>query len=219
LTTPQEQPRRQELERLWAQAASCPVTEAHSEGPFYREGAPFTNDLYPEDATGPVLYFRGTVSDTDCNRLPGVMVHVWHADDVGGYDNDDPDNPPAPDFFRCRARMTSDEDGVFEFRALLPANYQPDPVGRPEWTRARHLHFKLLLEGFEPYTTEICFEPDNYLATDFWAKPELVTHLEEVRDGDYSAPYFRAGFDFVLKPVSKHGYLDEAVRLGMLPET
>jgi catechol 1,2-dioxygenase len=217
LTTRQEQPRRQQLERLWAGTASCPVTKPAGLGPFYREGAPFTNDLYPEDATGPVLYFRGTVSDTDCNRLSGVTVHVWHADDVGGYDNDDPDNLPPPDFFRCRARMTSDEEGVFEFRALRPGNYQPDPIGRPYWTRARHLHFMLILLGFEPYITEICFEPDDFLATDFWATRELVTHLEEVRDGDGSVPYFRAGFDFVLKPVSKRGYLDEAFGLGMLP--
>lgn len=198
--------------------APCPVTEVHSEGPFYREGAPFTNDLYPGDSTGPVLYFRGTVSDTDCNRLSGVTVHVWHADEYGGgYDNQDPTNPPPPDFFRCRARMTSDEEGVFEFRTVLPANYRSDPVRMPQWWRVRHLHFKLFLEGFEPYTTELCFEPDDYLATDFWVKPELVIRLEEVRDGDGSAPYFRAGFDFVLKPISMRNYLDEAMRLGILP--
>ncbi|MGH4014879.1 MAG: S8 family serine peptidase [Pseudonocardiaceae bacterium] len=197
--------------------APCPVSPVHDEGPFYREGAPFTNDLYPEDSTGPVLHFRGTVSDTDCTRLAGVTIHVWHADYGGRYDNDDSSNPPAPDFFRCRARMISDADGVFELRTVLPANYQPDPVGLPEWTRVRHLHFKFFLQGFAPHTTEVCFEPDDYLESDFWLNRDLVTHLTKVPDGDDANVSFRAGFDFTLKPISARGYVDRAIQLGLLP--
>jgi protocatechuate 3,4-dioxygenase beta subunit len=197
--------------------APCPVTHIHTEGPFYREGAPFTDDLYPKDSTGPVLYFRGIISDTDCNRLAGVTVHVWHSDDRGDYDNDNPENPPPPDFFRCRARMLSNEEGVFEFRTVLPGNYQPDPTAMPEWVRVKHLHFKFFRRGFESHTTEICLAPDDHLETDFLANPELVAYLEEIHDRGCSTPYFRAGFHFALKPISKRGYLDEAIQLGMLP--
>jgi hypothetical protein len=58
----------------------CKPTEDHVERPFYRPCAPDVTDLYPADSTGPVLWFTGSVSDTDCQPLTGTVLEVWQAD-------------------------------------------------------------------------------------------------------------------------------------------
>lgn len=195
----------------------CPLTDFQAEGPFFRDGAPFIDDLYPADSNGPVLLFSGTVRNADCEPLKNALVHVWHADETGGYDNDDPKNPPAPNFFRCRARLHTDGNGAFSFRCVLPANYKPIPDN--PWVRVKHIHFKFFAEGYQPLTTEVDLEPDDYLETDFWRKGHgsLLAHLEEVREPGNPKSFFRTSFDFVLNRAYKGGYFDEAVRLGILP--
>jgi protocatechuate 3,4-dioxygenase beta subunit/subtilisin family serine protease len=195
----------------------CALSDFQAEGPFFRDGAPFTADLYPTDSNGPVLLFSGTVRNTDCEPLKDVLIHVWHADETGGYDNDGP-VPPPPDFFRCRARLHTDEKGEFSFRCVRPANYKPDPVNAPSWTRVKHIHFKFLAHGYQPLTTEIDLEPDDYLETDFWRKghESLLAYLEEIQELDSTKTHFRASFNFVLNRVYKGGYFEEAIRLGIL---
>lgn len=191
----------------------CLLTEPNVEGPYYREGSPFTTNIYPEGADGSLLIFTGSVSNSNCEKLANVLIDVWQADDQGVYDNDNPDKPPASDFFRCRGRMRTDENGNFTFKTILPKNY---PVPEIPTVRAKHIHFKLFADRYQPLTTQVLLEPDDYLNTDLFLKESLVTTLIKAEDNTHPAPYFKAHFDFVLNRISVGGYAEEAARLGLL---
>lgn len=182
---------------------NCTPTDDHVEGPFYRPGAPELTDLYPSESDGPVLYFSGTVADTDCKPLGGTVIEVWQADNQGHYDNDDPAHLPAPTYFRCRGRMTVDDDGRFLFRTVLPNNY---PVPGENWTRVKHVHFKLFAHGVQPLTTEIELLPDDYTQQDQLYNPHLAVTLQPVAQPKGPKPEYQVHYDFVLQPVSARGY-------------
>ena len=188
---------------------ACKATDDHVEGPFYRPGAPDLTDIYPTDSHGSILYFEGSIVDTDCKRLSATTIEIWHADDLGHYDNDDPGHPPAPGFFRCRARIKATFDGQFKIRAVLPANYKPDPS--QAWVRVKHLHFKFFGESMQPLTTEIALLPDGYTATDVLYNPNLAAALEESSE-ENNRRVFRAVFNFVLRKISSTGYVLAAAR-------
>jgi protocatechuate 3,4-dioxygenase beta subunit len=192
----------------------CKPTDHHVTGPFYRPGAPLLTDLYPADNTGPVLYFDATVTDSDCKFVPAVLVEVWQADDRGNYDNGDPQHPPAPDFFRCRGKFTSLEDGTFRIRTVLPANYKVDDPEQ-SWTRVKHLHFKLHAAGFQPLTTEIELLPDEYSKNDPLFNPGLAVELQKL-PGERGREAFRVNFGFVLSRISSSGYLIAAARIASM---
>lgn len=181
----------------------CEATHSHVEGPFYRPGAPETLDLYPKDSRGPILYFEGFVRNETCEPLSNTRVEIWQADDLGHYDNDDPSRPPAPDAYRCRGQLVADSEGRFSLRTVLPANYKVDPTG--DWTRVKHLHFKLFAAGHAPLTTEIALLPDEFTAVDQLYDPALSAQLKEsaVEDGRIA---WRAEFHFVLQAASTMGY-------------
>ena len=197
--------------------APCKPTDDHVEGPFYRPDAPFLTDLYPPDAQGPLLYFDASIVDTKCSPLPEVLVEIWQADDLGHYDNDDPQHPPATGYFRCRARLRA-VDGTFKLRTVLPNNYEvKEPNLPPEfphpWIRVKHLHFKLHVARCQPLTTEIALLPDDYASPvrDPLFNPHLTVDLNALPpEGDRQA--FKAGFQFVLKEISSSGYAIAAAR-------
>jgi protocatechuate 3,4-dioxygenase beta subunit len=195
--------------------AKYPPTADHIEGPFYRQGAPFSEDIYPQDSKGPILHFGGKVVDTDLNLLADIPVEFWHANDEGRYDNDDPDHHPAPNFFFCRGRSTTAKDGTFKFRTVLPGNY---PIG-PEVFRVKHIHFKFYPLGYEPLTTEVVLLPDKYAEADKFFKIPLGTQLEPLPKENNRDAY-RAYFNFVMmrlppRPTPYTGYALKAAFLSL----
>jgi protocatechuate 3,4-dioxygenase beta subunit len=189
--------------------APCVPTDDHVEGPFYRPGAPESTDLYPKDSKGPILHFRGRVTDTNLVPLPGIHVEIWHADDAGRYDNDNPASLPPPTFFQCRGRLTTASDGTFKVRTVVPGNYRVDPES--DWVRVKHLHFKVYGLGFVPLTTEIELLPDRYAPTDQLFDPKLAAQLENLpREDDRDA--YHAYFNFVIVRISPIAYARQAAR-------
>jgi catechol 1,2-dioxygenase len=174
--------------------AACIATNPHVEGPYYRPGAPSLTDIFPSGSTGKPLYFSGLVVDEECNPIPGCAIEIWQADDSGHYDNDDPDHPPDPDFFRCRCRMATDSSGAFIVRTVLPGNYAVDPAG--DWIRVKHLHFKLYAPGKSFLTTEIALLPDQYAERDPLFDSALATEIAPIEEPSGSA--WRALFRFTL---------------------
>ena len=190
--------------------AHCVPTEPLDDGPYYRPGAPNLTDLYPKDSTGPVLYLDATVADRHCKPIAGVTGEVWQADDAGRYDNEHPDNPPKPDFFRCRGTFTVADNGRFRLRTVLPGNYSvplPDRI----WVRVKHLHFKLYAHCYQPFTSEVQLLPDEHALGDERFRQGLGAQLERIPDED-GRPAYRTTFNFVLQPVAAHGYALAAAR-------
>jgi protocatechuate 3,4-dioxygenase beta subunit len=187
-------------------------------GPFYREGAPFLSPphrLAPEEEPGDVLVFMGTVADgTTGQPVSDVLLDVWQANAQGVYENQDPNQPD----FNLRGRLSADANGRFEFRTVLPGAYEVSKAGSVgrlltllgrHAFRPKHIHFKLTREGYQPLTTQIYFQGDEWLDSDSIgaAKPELATELHKF-DSDSEAatsrridrPFFIAEYHFRLRP-------------------
>ncbi len=184
--------------------ATCPPTPGNDQGPYFRENAPFTQDLYPEDGAAPGIHIFGKVLNTDCSPVPDATIHVWQADEHGHYDNDDPANPPPDDYFRCRGRLKSDQSGRFEFVTVLPGNY----TVLVDWVRVRHIHFTVSARGYTPVTTQLFLFPDEHYASDHLFDPAVLVYPQRVEGHPDQRVQFNAEYNFVLQPVGMARYRD-----------
>lgn len=191
------------------------ATESTVFGPFHREGAPelpFGGDIAPgETAAAPAL-ITGRVLDLEGNPIAGAELDVWQTDSSGLYDS----QRPELDHLHMRGIFRTGADGRYMVRSVRPVHYQipsDGPVGkmlratnRHAW-RPAHIHFRVSAEGFQPVTTHIFDDVDEYLQGDavFGVKESLICKFElhEAADADteicgIAPPYYRVDFDFVL---------------------
>jgi catechol 1,2-dioxygenase len=185
------------------------------EGPFYLPDAPLLERPYVlpmrVDEPGDVLFFTGTVRATDGAPLAGAMLDVWQADAQGEYSGFSEIPPP-----NLRGRFTTDAEGRFEVRTVVPRAYEIPKagptgrllaaLGRHAW-RPAHLHVKLTHDSVAPMTSQLYFEGDRWLDSDVAnaVKPGLVVTLDrhadprDVRSRGLDGPYLIAHYDFVLQ--------------------
>jgi catechol 1,2-dioxygenase len=135
------------------------------------------------------MVVRGRVTDIDGKPIAGAVVDVWQADDAGHYDTQD----PAQDLGNLRGLFTTDADGAYWFRSVVPSSY-PVPTDGPggEMLRAMgrhpmrpaHIHYRVEAPGHRPVTTHVFVAGDEYLDSDaaFAVKEELI--VVPVRDSD-----------------------------------
>ena len=182
-------------------------TESNVEGPFYIAGAPELERPYVlpqrENEPGEKLIFSGTVHSTDGSALPGATLDVWQANGAGEYSHFHPGVPE----YNLRGRLTTDDDGGFQFETVLPSPYEIPiagatgkllaALGRSAF-RPGHIHLKVSHEAASPLTTQIYFEGDPWLDSDVVGavKASLVTKLERHDDGGRS--YATCSYGFVL---------------------
>jgi hydroxyquinol 1,2-dioxygenase len=169
------------------------ATPSSVEGPFHSPAPARENGDWiavgPERARAEVMVVRGRVTDTDGKPIEGATVDIWQADDAGHYDTQDPEQ----DLGNLRGLFTTDADGAYWFRSVVPASY-PVPTDGPggELLRAMgrhpmrpaHVHYRVEAAGHRPVTTHVFVAGDEYLDSDaaFAVKQELV--IEPVRDTD-----------------------------------
>src|SRR5262249_5452390 len=121
-----------------ARAGDLPPTESNIEGPYYRAGAPFRNQLFDDGEPGIPLLVGGQVLAPDGQPLAGALVDVWQADDNGDYDNTTPE-------FRGRGRQFTDKDGYYWIWTIWPGHYE-NPPGSGQY-RPAHIHVKVSQKG------------------------------------------------------------------------
>ena len=183
-------------------------TDNNIEGPVYVAGAPELERPYVlprrADEPGEKLMFSGMVRSTDGTALAGATLDVWQANGAAEYSNF---QPGVPDY-NLRGRLTTDENGSFEFETVLPSPYEIPTggatgrllaaLGRSAF-RPAHIHFKISHEGAAPLTTQIYFEDDPWIDADVVGavKESLVTKL--VRHDDHVT----CSYDFVLAANSR----------------
>ena len=120
---------------------------------------------------------------------------MWQADADGFYDVQRPDTVPAANL---RGLFTTEEDGTFWFRTVVPRHYPiPDdgPVGAlleatgRHPNRPAHIHFLVLADGYAPVTTHVFAADSPYLDSDavFGVKPSLVRDFAVVEDPERAA--------------------------------
>lgn len=142
----------------------CRVADPNELGPYYRAGAPERTSLCDAREPGDPFTFAGHVLDADgCRPLAGALVEVWHADAAGVYDMLDRGKPRDPAVFHLRAMLRSGADGSYAFDTVVPGHYD---------TRARHIHFAVHADGYEPFITQSYFAGDPRLASDNIARPK-----------------------------------------------
>lgn len=179
------------------------------EGPFYLPSAPLLTrpDAGPFVMTqrpherGEELIFAGTVRTQDGAPLAGAELDMWQADADGCYSGIHPDVPD----WNLRGRFTTDPDGSFAVRTILPPPYEipkHGPTGRVldglgrHFFRPAHLHVKLSATGHDELTSQLYFAGGDYLDSDVASavRDGLVLELHK-QDG-----HFEASYDFMLTP-------------------
>jgi catechol 1,2-dioxygenase len=193
-----------------ANAASASSTTA-IEGPYYVPGAPMLEPpcVMPQrpDEPGEPLVFSGTVKTTDGQPIVGALLDVWHADATvpGTYSNIHPGQPD----FNLRGKLQSDEQGRFELTTIRPAPYRiPDQgptgrllnaLGRHTW-RPAHIHVKISADGYQPLTTQLYFQGDEFLDSDVASavKDDLILPLQPA--GSDGGSHLTLRYDFQLAP-------------------
>ncbi|WP_066368085.1 dioxygenase family protein [Herbidospora mongoliensis] len=193
------------------------TTDSTLLGPFYVEGRPTAPN--GADISGGVpgmpLFFTGRVVGQDGEPLSGVKVDTWHSDGDGHYDVQQEEKLHGR--LAMRALMTTDDDGRFWYRSIVP-RYYPVPTDGPcgEIIRAaerspmrpEHIHFWLHADGFQPLITMLFRRDDPYLDQDavFAAKRSLVADFVQHEPGtapdgtQVDEPFQTLGWTFTLSP-------------------
>lgn len=107
-------------------------TVLQAEGPYYTPNLPRRGQL-GQSGSGRIVHLSGRVTDTDCRPISGAVVDVWHADELGAYDNVG---------YGYRGHVHTDVDGRYAFSSILPGHYYFEGIWRarrsPEGARCGH---------------------------------------------------------------------------------
>jgi protocatechuate 3,4-dioxygenase beta subunit len=153
----------------------------------------------------------GLVRDQEGKPIGGASLDVWQTSSDGFYDIQDDRQPE----MNLRGQFTTGADGCFFFRTIKPSSY-PIPsdgtvgqmlraLGRHPM-RPAHIHFIVSARGFEPVTTHVFVEGDEYLDSDavFGVKQSLIipfVRRDNAREAErvgVANPFYTAQYDFTL---------------------
>jgi hydroxyquinol 1,2-dioxygenase len=179
-----------------------PETHANTLGPFWRTGAPITENggsIVRSPTAGPTLFVKGVVRDQEGRPVAGAEVDIWQSSPTGLYENQDANQVD----MNLRGRFRTDADGSFRFRSVKPSGY-PVPVNGPTGAllhvqgrhnlRPAHVHFLIHKTGFKTIASQIYDREDPNLETDsqFGVTKALVGDYVRQADGSFT-------LDFVFK--------------------
>jgi len=106
------------------------ATPSSVEGPFHSPAPARDNGAWiatgPERDRAEPMLVQGRVTDCDGTPVGGATVDIWQADDAGHYDSQDELQPDG----NLRALLTTDADGRYWFRSVVPSSY-PVPTDGP----------------------------------------------------------------------------------------
>jgi catechol 1,2-dioxygenase len=188
------------------------------EGPLYVAGVPVRDgvskiDINPDEDAGP-LVIRGTVTGPDGRPVAGALVECWHANSKGFYSHFDPTG--AQSEFNLRGAVSTDVDGKYEFRTLMPVGYGCPPHGATQQllnvlarhgNRPAHVHFFVTTDKYRKLTTQINIEGDPLIWDDFAyaTREDLIPRVVEKTGGTAlgmkADTYKEIEFDIELTPL------------------
>jgi protocatechuate 3,4-dioxygenase beta subunit len=190
----------------------CQRTPDQPEGPFYpvADQLDKDNDLTYVDgrrgrAQGTIIYLQGVVTDPSCRPVKDAVVEIWQACSTGKYNHPgDRNNPSALDpNFQYWGITTSDGNGVYKFKTILPGHYKADV----NWMRPPHIHFKVHKLAYHELTTQMYFAGNQYNDGDLILrglsdeeKRSVVVAMVK-REGA-GADGFDCAFNITLRPVT-----------------
>ena len=200
-------------------AASCVLTAALTEGPFFVDEKLNRSDIRSDPSTGAVSSGRplqltfnvARVASNACTPLTGAYLDVWHCDAAGVYS----DVSGAVGRRFLRGHQITDASGVAKFTTVYPGWYRG---------RAVHVHFKLRLIAGATTTYEFTsqfFFDDAFTDTVYTSSPYSGRGIRSTRnasDGIYNglSSAERGALTLVTTP-SGDGYagvINLGVRIG-----
>jgi protocatechuate 3,4-dioxygenase beta subunit len=155
-------------------------------GPFYpvQQEPSLTGDLTRSGrAQGTVLHLSGRVLTGAGQPVSGARVEIWQANARGRYAHPNDSNPtPLDPNFDGFAITTTDEQGRYRFKTVVPAAY---PAG-PDRMRPAHIHFKVIGKR-EELVTQMYFAGEAWNDRDPWLqsarrKDALIVSLHDASD-------------------------------------
>ena len=149
-------------------------TAANMLGPFWRKNSPRVKNggsIVHSPTPGPALFVNARVIDSAKKPIADAEVDVWQSSTEGLYDNQD----PRLKAMNLRGKFTTDKDGRFSFRSILPEGY-PIPIDGPVGEllaaqgrhnmRPAHLHFLIFKPGFKTLISQVYVNGAPYLDSD-----------------------------------------------------
>ncbi len=194
------------------------ATESTVLGPFHVAGAaelPMGSDICKDEKGEPCIV-AGRVLDADGEPVQDAVLDVWQTNGEGFYDVQQPDEQPE---MNLRGKFRTGADGRYWLRTVKPVSYPiptDGPVGKMlekmgrHAYRPAHIHFIVAAPGYEPVTTHIFLEGDEYIESDavFGVKDSLIVPFvqkpaaEAPEEEGFDGAFWRADFDFGLKKAS-----------------
>ncbi len=185
-------------------------------GPFFVEDAPelpLGANIAKPGTSGEPCVVTGSVRDLDGRPIAGALLDVWEGDGDGFYDVQKTDG------VNLRGRFRTGPDGEFWLKCVRPTSYPvptDGPTGRLLKSAGRHpmrpghLHTMLAAPGFDTLVTHLFVRGDRYLDSDavFGVKELLIVDFDKTNSPEEAArfgmeaPFWRAHYDFVLKPAA-----------------
>ncbi len=146
-------------------SASCIITPAQTEGPFYPIDDQLDTDTdlvfrkgAPKKAKGKVVYVKGRVLDQNCEPVKGALVEIWQACESGKYNHPNDPNPAKLDpNFQYWGKAITNNKGQYLFRTIIPGSYP----ATTSWLRPPHIHFKVSIRGYEELVTQMYFKGES----------------------------------------------------------
>lgn len=163
---------------LFAAGRRLPETDSTAEGPAYKPGAPFLDDLVQPGLGGTPLLLSGRIFSTLGDPLPGAVLDFWEANMSGQYDQSG---------YILRGKVRADNQGLYRVRLLVPKAYSTGGG-----MRTAHIHVKASAGRLSLVTTELYVQGDQHNYDDSGPRPSLQLALRPAREGK------TARFDFVL---------------------
>jgi protocatechuate 3,4-dioxygenase beta subunit len=141
------------------------TTPSQTEGPYYPVDklADRDNDLTRVGeggrARGTPLVLSGKLVNQRNTPINAARIEIWQADDGGAYMHPNDSKTQQRDkAFQFYGEATTDGDGLFSFRTIMPGLYGDRP---------RHIHLKVVPKAGASLTTQLYFAGDERLGRDF----------------------------------------------------
>jgi hydroxyquinol 1,2-dioxygenase len=191
-------------------------TTANLLGPFWRMHSPPTENgasIVRSPTPGDPLFVHARVVDETGAPVSAAEVDVWHSSPEGLYEQQDEKQVE----MNLRGKFTTDEEGRFGFRTVLPAGY-PIPIDGPVGEllamqgrhnmRPAHLHFLIHKPGYKTLVSQVYVNGDPYLETDvqFGVTKILVGDYvrhepgEPAPEPDIDGPWYSLDKSFAMHP-------------------
>lgn len=169
-------------------AASCTVTPAQMEGPYYLDLDTARSDITEGRPGRPFVLGLRVLDGVGCTPVEGAAVEVWHCDATGVYSgfeaasiaaNGGQGRPPGAALggdgptgggkgdgtTYLRGGQLTDADGIVSFRTIYPGWYEG---------RTPHIHVKVFLSNAERLTTQLYF--DDAVSDGVYAEAPYTEH-------------------------------------------